>query len=307
MISVILIIIIIALLIYFFKKSETKDFFSALNNNKEKEMKYDMQNEINGMTLDTPINTYEEDLDGLINYTPDINNNTFSNPLLKNINPNRNEISGVNQTALQSLIEEINTGNNIPDNSERNKLFQQKTKSIDSAKTYRNVNYADSNYRTDFNGDGVSPGSQELLDKMYDQSLIFQNNEFSDNANFTGNPDGIGNDYGPANLGDFGSNNKKSQKEKLLNMFDSNNYLPNSNLTNSDLTKGFQILENPVSVDNPNLIPVQRSIPVSSTLGNSRNSSWDIRGDIPNPKTVVAPWNNSSINPDIYSSNRGCL
>ena len=71
--------------------------------------------------------------------------------------------------------------------------------------------------------------------------------------------------------------------------------------------KGFKILENPVSVDNPNLIPVQRSIPVSSTMGNSRNSSRDIRGDIPNPKTVVSPWQNSSINPDIYSSNRGCL
>ena len=37
----------------------------------------------------------------------------------------------------------------------------------------------------------------------------------------------------------------------------------------------------------------------TNTVGNSRkNGTHDIRGDIPNPKISVAPWNNSTIEPD---------
>jgi hypothetical protein len=100
---------------------------------------------------------------------------------------------------------------------------------------------------------------------------------------------------------------KKLSKEKVLNLYNSNSYLPNDKLLNPELTKGFQILENPVSVKNPNLIPVLKSIPVSSVLGSKRNSTWDIRSEPPCPKTVVSPFLNSSIMPDIYATQRGCL
>lgn len=300
-----LVVLLIIIIVLFYFPGYAVDNFEVSENKSDEEMMADEINEVDGMRLGTPENTYEEDLAGIINDQTSVENNTFANPLLNNVNRDRDDIAGVDQTALQSLIREVNTGNNIPDNSARAKLFRSKTDGVDHAKNYRKVSYADSNYRMDFNGDGMSQASQDKLDGMFDQALVFQNSEFSDNSNFGPNPGSSG-DYGPANLGDF-SHKSKSQQEKLMNMFNSNNYLPNSNKTDSSLEKGFQILENPVSVDNPNLIPVQRSIPVSSTLGNSRNSSRDIRGDIPNPKTVVSPWQNSSINPDIYSSNRGCL
>ena len=295
-----LVVLLIIIIVLFYFSGYTVDNFEVSENKSDNEM-----NPVDVMHLTTPENTLEEDLAGVINDQTSVENNTFANPLLNNINRDRDDIAGVDQSALQSLIREVNTGNDIPDNSARADLFRSKTDGIDHAKNYRNVSYADSNYRMDFNGDGMSQPSQDKLDGMFDQALVFQNSEFSENSNFGPNPGSSG-DFGPANLGDF-SHKSKSQQEKLMNMFNSNNYLPNSNKTDSSLEKGFQILENPVSVDNPNLIPVQRSIPVSSTMGNSRNSSRDIRGDIPNPKTVVSPWQNSSINPDIYSSNRGCL
>ena len=295
-----LVVLLIIIIVLFYFSGYTVDNFEVSENKSDNEM-----NPVDVMHLTTPENTLEEDLAGVINDQTSVENNTFANPLLNNINRDRDDIAGVDQSALQSLIREVNTGNDIPDNSARADLFRSKTDGIDHAKNYRNVSYADSNYRMDFNGDGMSQPSQDKLDGMFDQALVFQNSEFSENSNFGPNPGSSG-DFGPANLGDF-SHKSKSQQEKLMNMFNSNNYLPNSNKTDSSLEKGFQILENPVSVDNPNLIPVQRSIPVSSTMGNSRNSSSDIRGDIPNPKSVVSPWQNSSINPDIYSSNRGCL
>ena len=231
----------------------------------------------------------------------------FSNPLFENIDPDRNKIEGVDQNALDRLIQEVNQGNNIPSNTNNAKLFRDKVKSIDSAKKYRRINYKDSNYRDDFNGDGVSKSSQDKLDTMYDDALIFHNSEYQLNSNFTGMTEEDVDEYassGIANLQDS-MGKPTTQKEKIMNMYNSNNYLPGK--PNEKLEKGFQILENPTSVSNPNLIPVLRAMPVSSTLGSKRNSSWDLRGDVPNPKTVVAPWNNSSIYPDIYSSNRGCL
>src|SRR3989338_7221502 len=101
---------------------------------------------------------------------------------------------------------------------------------------------------------------------------------------------------------DFGND-----AESVLSKDDLNAYLPNGNLTNPKLEEGFQILNNPVSVSNPNLIPVLKSIPVSSTLGSNKNSTYDIRAEPPCPKTVVSPFLNSSIMPDIYATQRGCL
>jgi hypothetical protein len=92
-----------------------------------------------------------------------------------------------------------------------------------------------------------------------------------------------------------------------MNLYNSNNYLPNESMTNPNLAKGFQILDNPVDVSNPNLIPVLKSIPVSSTLGSKRNSTYDIRAEPPNPKTTISPFLNSDIMPDVYATNRGCL
>ncbi len=232
----------------------------------------------------------------------------FTNPIIQDVNNDRNSMSS-DQAALQELIREVNTGNDLLVDSPQAQVYRSKARSIDAAPegTYRKVSYKDSKYRYDFDNDGSpSEGSQEELNSMYDDALVFRNNEYTQNTNFTGYSSG-GQSYGDANLKDFSPKGKQTQQEKVMALYNSNEYLPNNDLLDNKLTKGFQILENPVSVSNPNLIPVLKSIPVSSVLGSKRNSTWDLRAEPPCPKTVVSPFLNSSIMPDIYATQRGCL
>ncbi len=232
----------------------------------------------------------------------------FTNPIIQDVNNDRNSMSS-DQAALQELIREVNTGNDLLIDSPQARVYRDKARSIDAAPegTYRKVSYKDSKYRYDFDNDGSpSQVSQDELNSLYDDALVFRNNEYTQNTNFTGYSSG-GQSYGDANLKDFTPKGKQSQQEKVMALYNSNEYLPNNDLLDNKLTKGFQILENPVAVSNPNLIPVLKSIPVSSVLGSKRNSTWDLRAEPPCPKTVVSPFLNSSIMPDIYATQRGCL
>jgi hypothetical protein len=235
-------------------------------------------------------------------------NNQFANPTLEDVNNDRNSMSS-SQAALEALIQDVNTGNNLLVDSPKGQLYRDKSKSIDAAPpgTYRKVSYKDSKYRYDFENDGSpSQSSQDELNSLYDDALIFKNNEYLNNNGYTGFND-MQATFGDANLKDFTPMGKQTQQEKVMALYNSNEYLPNNDLLDNKLTKGFQILENPVSVSNPNLIPVLKSIPVSSIIGSKRNSTWDIRAEPPCPKTVVSPFLNSSIMPDIYATQRGCL
>lgn len=234
--------------------------------------------------------------------------NQFANPILEDVNNDINSMSS-SQAALEALIQDVNTGNNLLIDSPQGQLYRDKSKSIDAAPpgSYRKVSYKDSKYRYDFDNDGSpSQSSQDELNSLYDDALVFKNNEYLNNNGYTGFNELQGN-YGDANLKDFTPTGKQTQQEKVMALYNSNEYLPNNDLLDNKLTKGFQILENPVSVSNPNLIPVLKSIPVSSILGSKRNSTWDIRAEPPCPKTVVSPFLNSSIMPDIYATQRGCL
>lgn len=265
----------------------------------------------------------EQELDSLIS---DDSSGTFENPMDENINVLRNNTtsSKVDNRALEELIKEVNTGNDLRVNSTENKIFQDRSRSINSAKNYRKVSYADSEYRYNFNGNENNSDFSELANFTNQANNILDNRK-TNNSSFDGFPDGnvnfTKNDnnmsvrgylnqnevYGEANLKEFTNQKPESQQQKVLNLYNSDAYLPNDRFSDPKLTKGFQILENPVSVNNPNLIPVLKSIPVSSVMGSNRNSTYDIRSEPPNPKTVVSPFLNSSIMPDIYATNRGCL
>jgi hypothetical protein len=240
------------------------------------------------------------------------NNNSqlddLSNPLVEDINTDRDSLLNSDQQVLDQLIKEVNTGNDLIVDNPRSELYRSRSKSINSAKKYRKVSYKDSDYRYDFNEDGSpSQSSQDELNSMYDGALIFKNNEYNTNGNFTGFSDDNEQNYGNANLNDFKPSGPQTQQEKVMQLYNSNEYLPNNNKLDKQLTKGFQILDNPVAVSNPNLIPVLKSIPVSSVMGSNKNQTYDIRAEPPCPKTVVSPFLNSSIMPDIYSTQRGCL
>jgi len=77
-------------------------------------------------------------------------------------------------------------------------------------------------------------------------------------------------------------------------LFDVDKYLPQE--VNDDW---FEVQREPISVKNRHLINITKPIGIN-TIGTSlKNASYDIRGAPSNPRFVVSPWLQSSIEPDI--------
>jgi len=77
-------------------------------------------------------------------------------------------------------------------------------------------------------------------------------------------------------------------------LFDVDKYLPQE--VNDDW---FEVQPEPVSVKNRHLINITKPVGVNTIATSLKNSSHDIRGAPNNPKTVISPFLNSSIEPDI--------
>lgn len=58
---------------------------------------------------------------------------------------------------------------------------------------------------------------------------------------------------------------------------------------------------------NQNFLSATQQIGVDTVLGSTRNQSYDIRNNIPNPINVVSPWNNTSITPDLEKRPLDCF
>lgn len=262
----------------------------------------------NTQTNDYKFKFFDRSLSEELNSSVSLESDNLSNPLVDDLNTETDKQKNADQKVLDKLIREVNTGNDLIVDNPRSELYRSKSRSINSAKKYRKVSYKDSEYRYDFDEDGSpSQTSQDELNSLYDDALVFRNNEYNTNGNFTGMSNDNEQTYGNANLNDFKPSGAQTQQEKVMQLYNSNEYLPNNDMLDKKLTKGFQILDNPVAVSNPNLIPVLKSIPVSSVMGSNKNQTYDIRAEPPCPKTVVSPFLNSSIMPDIYSTQRGCL
>ncbi len=77
-------------------------------------------------------------------------------------------------------------------------------------------------------------------------------------------------------------------------LFDVDKYLPQE--VNSDF---FEIMPEPVSIKNRHLINITKPLGVN-TIGTSlKNASYDLRSEPANPRFVVGPWNQSSIEGNI--------
>lgn len=79
-------------------------------------------------------------------------------------------------------------------------------------------------------------------------------------------------------------------------MFNAEELLPGSS-SNSY----FDTYDN-VKVGNSQLINVYRPIGTNTVMGTNRNPTWDLRGEMANPKRNVGPWNNSTMQPNIYKT-----
>jgi hypothetical protein len=111
--------------------------------------------------------------------------------------------------------------------------------------------------------------------------------------------------------GGFLSNDNYSGKDETDDKYASYNSGPKKMMTDEDIFKSdnylaketnqswFEVPPEPISIKNRHLINISRPIGVN-TIGNSlRNPSYDLRGSPPNPKFVVSPWMQSTIEPDL--------
>lgn len=88
---------------------------------------------------------------------------------------------------------------------------------------------------------------------------------------------------------------KAGKKRELTDeeIFKVDDYLPKE-----ESKDWFEVMPDPISVNNRSLISTVRPVGVNSVGTSLKNASYDIRGCPVNPKFVVSPFLNSSIEPD---------
>ena len=90
----------------------------------------------------------------------------------------------------------------------------------------------------------------------------------------------------------------KRTPDDIKDLFDVNKMLPQE--TEDDWFDDIH-MKTAKHINNTHMIHPKKHIGID-TIGSSHKCSIrDIRGDIPNPKISVSPWNNSTIEPDVYA------
>jgi hypothetical protein len=180
----------------------------------------------------------------------------------------------VDLDSADNMLSSLPNGLGPMSTSDREKL-KRKMLSRNSAKNgeYKHVSFAD--------GDRSSQSAS--LDKFFEGN---HPQDIGQNAGFTPSTDG---DAQYAAYVSGKGNKKLTDKEK----FNASNLLPKE--------KSGEWFDDPyeaTSVKASNLINIFRPIGVNTVQTTKKNPTLDIRGTIPNPKYAVAPWMNSSIEPD---------
>jgi len=127
---------------------------------------------------------------------------------------------------------------------------------------------------------------------------------FDQNNNVIGGSQGgSGDNFAPVDESDKGFAVFKSQGKAVCgsnqdcepeDLFDVDKYLPQE--VNDDW---YEVLPEPVSVKNRHLINISKPIGVNTIGTSKKNANYDLRAAPINPKTIVSPWSNSSIDPDL--------
>ena len=174
---------------------------------------------------------------------------------------------------------EVETVSGLSDKEEEEMRLRKKFISKNSAK---NGEYKKSSYV-----DGIRGNEDNLaIDDFFEENNGLVKDSYGSNDEF------VGNDETGGKLATYKSGGKKKLTDE--DIFRADDYLPQEQ--NKDW---FEVMPEPISVKNRHLINVTRPVGVN-TVGNShRNMSYDIRGSIPIPRTVVSPWLQSSIEPDL--------
>lgn len=227
-------------------------------------------------------------------FTPNITKVVSSSTpyLYPNVVNNLNSVpnSGSRQNKKQFDPEPVNiiANEEIDDNEEvndvetiENQRLIRKMEPVDMAKPgkYKMVNYKD--------GVRGSTGMSKELENNFDNSNELIQDDYSENDKYTGF------DEASDKYASYSGEKKKTNKYKLDEIFNSDEYLPNYKRDD-----WYEVLPEAISAKNRHLINVSKPIGIN-TIGTSlRNPSWDIRGSPPCPKFVVAPWLQSTIEQD---------
>ena len=165
--------------------------------------------------------------------------------------------------------------NHETESNEENKLnnkFRSKNRSYGS--------YKSSNYVEGKRGNGSSE-----FDEYFDVNNELVSGSHKDNDEF------VPRDESEGKLAGYKGGKKRQITDEEI--FRAEDYLPQEH------TKDwFEVMPEPISVNNKHLINVTRPVGVNSVGSSLRNASYDIRGCPVNPKFVVSPFLNSSIEPD---------
>lgn len=150
---------------------------------------------------------------------------------------------------------------------------------------------ADSEYKHSSYVDGVRGNDETVLDALdsYDSQLA-ENVDYSLQSS---------NDkFAPV---DESKGKYSAYKQNHKKQFSTDEIFDNDKLLPQEMNKDwFEYMPEPIKVKNRHLINIAKPGAGIDTVGSSkRNATHDIRGDIVNPKFVVAPWNQSSIQPDV--------
>lgn len=140
---------------------------------------------------------------------------------------------------------------------------------------------------------GVRGNGSVEFDDFFDK-----NNNMIEDV-YTGNDDFVGDDETKGMYATYTPGKKIKMTDE--EMFNVDNLLPKE--VNDDW---FDVPEEPISVKNRHLININRPISINTIGTSNKNASYDIRGTIPNPKFIVSPFLNSSIEPDINNKGFGC-
>uniref|UniRef100_A0A6C0EBP5 Minor capsid protein P11 C-terminal conserved region domain-containing protein n=1 Tax=viral metagenome TaxID=1070528 RepID=A0A6C0EBP5_9ZZZZ len=144
----------------------------------------------------------------------------------------------------------------------------------------RGKNASKNGYKSSSYKDGQRGGSSDGLDKFFEQGNQFE----ADNQDYV--PSNDGNNLYAAY--ESSGNNRNREEDK----FNSGDFLPKE--TNNDWFEDVQA----VKVKNRNLINVFRPTGIDTINASKKVAGLDIRGTPPNPRTIVSPFLNSSVDPD---------
>ena len=188
--------------------------------------------------------------------------NTMANTLNKVIEEKEKEDNN-NLDNIESITEDLDINWNNKNNSN----------------TYKPASYLEGERGNNYKELDLQDEYETQMAKSIDYSQMNNNDQF------------VPNDQGNGNYAPYSPSKEEYTVKDLMN---SEKLLPQEE--NKDW---FDTVEQPIKVKNRHLININKPIGVDSVASSLKNASWDIRGDIVNPKFAISPFNNSSIEPDI--------